>query len=68
MDLEDTVDELSKETTEISYRLRALEEEVEKLTTDREILEEIKDLKEDVKYILRKMKLAPPSDSEEDDY
>ena len=66
MDLEDAVEEIARETTEINYRLKAVEDEVQNLSKI-DIVEEIKELKELVKYILTRMKLAPPSSDSEDD-
>lgn len=66
MDLEDAVEEIARETTEINYRLKSVEDEVQNLSKI-DIVEEIKELKELVKYILTRMKLAPPSSDTDDD-
>lgn len=66
MDLEDALEELSRETTELSYRLQVVEEEVQKLTSEIDVVEEVKELQELVKYILKRIKLTPSSDEQED--
>lgn len=60
--IEDTIDELCKEATEMDYRLKAVEDELRNLSKI-DLVEEVKELKELVKYILERIKPTPQSNS-----